>query len=417
VSVVWAAYRILAPCLGALAPAARVFASPGERSLWGERLGRLDLADPCQAWVHSASLGEARAVEALVHELVALRPVARFCLTATTRAGRTRLAELGFPAALAPIDAPQAVRRFFAGVRPERLLLVETELWPHWLLRARTAGVPVAVVSARLSERSVRRYRWLGAGLRRLIAGLHAVLCQSEDDRRRWLEVGAPRGRTAVVGNLKDDALPHPAESREAARAAFGLDRARPLLVLGSVRPGEVRTLARAWRALPEGMRERWQVVAVPRHARAASQLLEEAARTGQQVVGKGAPRAGAWRWDDRAGVLNGYYAAAEVAFVGGSLTPLGGHNPIEPAACGAAVVMGEHHESQAEGVRALREHQAIHVVHSEREVTEALRLLLGNDAVRERDGRAAREVAEARRGAARRAAARLVEWNLWPAH
>src|SRR5207247_10438560 len=98
-------------------------------------------------------------------------------------------------------------RRVFTGVRPPRRVLVEPELWPHWLLRARSEGVPVAVVSARLSERSVARYRRLGAGFRRLVAGLAGVLCQGASDERRWLELGARPERTAVVGDLKDDGL------------------------------------------------------------------------------------------------------------------------------------------------------------------------------------------------------------------
>src|SRR6266516_1776160 len=149
-SVVWTAYRMLAPVLGAAAPAARWFSSPRERHYWNERLGRVDAPGGVEGWIHAASLGEATAVAPLARELGALMPGARLFLTATTRAGRGRLAGAGPPVALAPLDAPQAVDRFFAGVAPRRVLLVETELWPHWLLRARAGDVPVVVVSGRL---------------------------------------------------------------------------------------------------------------------------------------------------------------------------------------------------------------------------------------------------------------------------
>ncbi|MBI5711046.1 MAG: 3-deoxy-D-manno-octulosonic acid transferase, partial [Candidatus Eisenbacteria bacterium] len=355
-SLPWTFYRLAAPLLGAVAPAAQVFVSAHERALWSERMGRTVLPGGCHAWVHAASLGEATAARALTRELEALQPGARLLLTATTRGGRERLGSLGHPVAIAPIDSPQATRRFFAGVRPARLILIETELWPHWLMRARAGRVPVAVVSARLSERSLARYRGLGGGLRALVAGLAAVLCQTPEDAQRWLALGSRPERTEVAGNLKDDALPEPAEDRAAARALLDLDRARPLLVLGSVRPGEVALLAAAWRGLPAGLRERWQVAALPRHPRAAAELRAEAARAGQRGVAAGPPVGGDWRWEDRLGVLPRYYAAADVAVVGGSLAPYGGHNPLEPAACGAAVIMGPHHQSQAAGVRALAE-------------------------------------------------------------
>ena len=414
-NALWGAYRVLAPVLGSIAPAAGVFTSPAERVLWRERMGGLARPGGCDAWVHAASLGEAVAAGPLVRELLRLQPDARLQLTATTRGGRERLLELGQPAALAPFDTPQAVRRFFHGVRPERLFLIETELWPHWLLHAHRERVPVAVVSARLSERSVRHYRGLGTGLRALVESLAGVLCQSEEDQQRWLTIGARPERTSVVGNLKSDGLPTPAASRGLERERLGLDRERPLLVLGNVRPGEARPLVRAWRTLPAPLRERWQVVAVPRHPRALSQLEDEAAAAGH-VRGR-ADRAASdgWRWDARLGVLSDWYRAADVAFVGGSLAPYGGHNPLEPAACGAAVVMGPYDASQREAVRALERAGGIWRVADASELSGALEALLGHAELRAARAAAALSVATAERGSAARAVQRLRELSLWP--
>lgn len=427
-SPVWLAYRLLAPSIGAIAPAAAIFASPAERRLWSERMGRVSLKGGCDAWVHAASLGEAGAAGPLARALLALEPRARLWLTAQTRTGRTRLAELGLPVSLAPIDSPQAVARFFAGVAPRLVLIVETELWPHWLLRAHRSGVPVVIVSARLAERSVRSYRVLGDGLRSLVSGLAGVLCQSEEDARRWRALGSPAGRTEVVGNLKNDALPRRAQSVREARTALGLAPERPLLVLGSIRPGEARLLARAWLGVPETLRTAWQVAALPRHPAASADLVAEARGAGQAVARRNdagtsatgvwraeADAGGAWRWDDRTGVLNAYYAVADVAFVGGSLLPYGGHNPLEPAAAGAAVVIGRHHPSQADAVRALERRQAVRVVSTEAELQQALETLLTDAGERQRQAEAGRTVAEVMRGAARRAVARLAEWKLWP--
>ncbi len=410
----WRGYRGLAPLLGAVAPVAGVFTSPVERVLWRERLGRLSRPGGCDAWVHAASLGEAVAAAALVRELTRRQPDARLQLTATTRSGRERLGALDRAATLAPLDTPQAVRRFFHGVQPERLFLIETELWPHWLLRARHEQVPVAVVSARLSERSARRYQRLGRELRDLIAGLGAVLCQSEEDQQRWLALGASSERTSVVGNLKSDGLPAPAPDRGRAREALGLEGARPLLVLGNVRPGETRLLVRAWRAVPAELRARWQVVAVPRHPRALAQIQAEAIAAGLTAMAGAAP-SDAWRWDERLGVLGEWYRAADLAFVGGSLAPYGGHNPMEPAASGAAVLIGPWHASQREGVRALEAAGGIWSVADSEALTRALEVLMGRADVRTARAAAALRVAGSQRGSAARAAARLEELGLWP--
>jgi len=416
VSLAWIAYRALAPCLGAVLPATRIFISPRERGLWRERLGHTSLPAAADAWVHAASLGEATAVAPLLREMTTSQPAARLLLTATTLGGRERLARLGAPAAIAPLDSPQATRHFFAGVRPRRLFLIETELWPHWLLAARARDVPVAVVSARLSERSLARYRRLGTPFRALVSGLAAVLCQTTEDLERWRLLGARDEASEVTGNLKDDSLPAPAADRPAARAGLGMEADRPLLVLGSVRPGEVTRLARAWKRLPAELRGAWQVAVVPRHPRASAELRAEATRAGQHVAPPGGRDAGAWTWDDRLGVLNRWYAAADVAFVGGSLAPYGGHNPLEPASCGAAVVMGRHHATQRDAVRALAARDAVRLVADEQDLVEALGTLLADPAARERAARDARAVVDARRGTAGRTLARLAERGLWPA-
>jgi len=308
------------------------------------------------------------------------------------------------------------VARFFHGVRPERLFLIETELWPHWLMRAARERMPVAVVSARLSERSVRHYRGLGSGMRNLVADLAGVLCQSEDDQQRWLSIGARPERTTVVGNLKSDGLPMPATDRAAERERLGLDRDRPLFVLGNVRPGEVRLLVRAWREQAVELRRRWQVVAVPRHPRALRQLQAEAIAAGLTAMNAASPT-DAWRWDARLGVLSDWYRAADLAFVGGSLAPYGGHNPLEPAACGAAVMMGPHDASQREAVRALDRAGGIWRVPDARALSGALEALLGHDELRASRAAAALRVAASERGSAARAVQRLRELSLWPAH
>jgi len=405
-SVAWATYRMLAPAVAVLADGAAALAMGGSQARWAERTGRVPRRDGCAAWLHAASLGESLAAGALAHALVARDASARLQLTAMTPSGRARLSAFGHPVSLAPLDAPRPVARFLAAVEPRRLILIETELWPHWLLAARARGIPAAVVSARLSARSLARYARLGHPFRDLVANLAAVLCQTERDAERWRALGALAARTRVTGNLKDDALPPPVADRARARAALGLDPNRPLLVFASLRPGEAARLARAWRALAPPLRDTWQVVAVPRHASAAAGLRGEAARVGETST---------WRWDERAGVLAGYYAAADVAFVGGSLEPFGGHNPLEPAAAGSAIMMGSAFVTQTDAVEALRARDAIEIVASDRALSVALEKLLGDPALRASRAAAARAVAEARRGATTRAIDQLAELGVWP--
>jgi 3-deoxy-D-manno-octulosonic-acid transferase len=416
VSLLWAGYRAVAPWAARLAPMVQAFGPAAERAVGAERDGRVP-AGPADAWVHGASLGEAGAVEALLTALRGPAPAARFHLTATSHAGRARLQPLAGSASLAPFDAPGPVARLLSVLRPRRLMIVETEIWPHWLLGARERGIPVAFVSARLSARSLARYRWLGEPLRRLIGGLAGVACQTEADATRWLELGAPPGRCVVTGNLKDDALPRPAD-RAAGRRALGLPPDRPLLVLGSMRPGELTRLAPAWHRLPEAMRARWQVVVVPRHPAASARMRAEA-RGARLPVPPGpadSDAAGTWRWDDRLGVLRAYYAAGEVAFVGGSLEPHGGHHPLEPAATGAAVVVGPHTETQRASVEALVEGNAMPRIETETDALAALEAVLMDPELRTRRGAAALAVAESTRGAAGRTLDFLSAWGFWPA-
>jgi 3-deoxy-D-manno-octulosonic-acid transferase len=269
-------------------------------------------------------------------------------------------------------------------------------------------------VSARLSERSVRRYARLGGELRKLIAGFGAVLCQGEDDQQRWLSLGAVSERTRVVGNLKSDGLPEPAADRAVEREALGLEGGRPLLVFGNVRPGETRLLVRAWRAVPAAVRAHWQVVAVPRHPRALAQIQAEAIAAGLTAMAGAAP-SDAWRWDERLGVLTRWYRAADVAFVGGSLAPYGGHNPMEPAAAGAAVLIGPWHAAQREGVKALDAAGGIWIVADAEALTGALEALLARADLRASRAMAALRVAGSERGSAARAVHDLVALGLWP--
>ncbi len=414
-TVAWWGLRVAEVLAGAAADSVgRAFLPPG-------RLGLVSPLATGGAWVHAASLGEAAAVPALARALERRAPDVPLHFTATTASGMSRLAAaLGRArAGMAPLDAPWLVGRFLDRLRPQILLLVETELWPHWLMGLRSRGIPVAVVSARLSERSLGGYRRLGRPFRRLMAELGAVLAQGEEDASRWAALGVPAERVQVTGNLKVDALRVMAPERGAARRSLGLDPARPLWVLGSIRPGEARLLAGAWVSLPRPLTTDWQVALVPRHPAAARGLAAEAREAGLEVASRerfaAEKRAGAWRMDARLGVLSDYYAAAELAFVGGSLAPYGGHNPLEPAALGVPLLMGSHYESQRASAEALRRCGALIIVEDASGLVEAMRRLMEGSKEREHRGRAGQEAVRSMQGVGERTAERLVGLSFWP--
>jgi 3-deoxy-D-manno-octulosonic-acid transferase len=322
---------------------------PMYRAYIGERFGWYGRAPACPhgaIWIHAVSLGETRAVAPLVERLLRdapRRPILLTHMTATGReAGRALFGERVVQAWL-PYDVPFAMRRFLARFRPRAGLLVETELWPNLIVAAGGAGVPLFLINARLSERSARGYARVPTLARQLVRALAGVAAQTEADAQRLRALGALH--VEVTGNLKFDAA-IPAGLRERGqllREQFG--RERPLLLLASTRDGEeallLDALARA--TLPAQA----LVVIVPRHPQrfdAVAALVEArgfalARRSADRPVASGVRVV----LGDSMGELAAYYVASDVAFVGGSLLPLGGQNLIEAIAAGVPTLVGPH--------------------------------------------------------------------------
>jgi 3-deoxy-D-manno-octulosonic-acid transferase len=325
---------------------------PGYNAHIGERFGRYSGAARCCGtdvlWVHAVSLGETRAAAPLVERLLREMPRRTILLTHMTATGRDAGRALfgdRVVQAWLPYDVPYAVRRFFAHFRPQAGLLVETELWPNLAFEAAARGIPLYLVNARLSPRSARGYARIGALSQPLFASLAGVAAQAEDDAQQLRALGARD--VVVTGNLKFD-VTLPASEHErgtALRAQFGADR--PVLVLASTRDGEeallLAALARAGATWPTAA----LVVIVPRHPQrfAAVATLLDAREIAWARRSANAPVARDVRvvLGDSLGEMFAYYAAADVAFVAGSLLPLGGQNLIEPIAAGVPTLVGPH--------------------------------------------------------------------------
>lgn len=309
----------------------------------GERWGfyRQRPQRPC-LWVHAVSVGETRAAQPLVEALLARWPGHDLLLTGMTPTGRDTGRQVygeRVIQAYLPYDYPGAVRRFFRHFRPRFGVLMETEVWPNLLAAASAAGVPVALANARLSERSARGYRRFAALARPAFGALAGAAAQTPADGERLRALGA--GPVEICGNLKFDVAP--AADKLALggdwRAAVG---ARPVWLAASTREGEEERVLKALHALPAEV----LLVLVPRHP----QRFDEVAavlRSAGLTFGRrsaGLPDAGTRVWlGDSMGEMAAYYRLADLAFIGGSLLPLGGQNLIEAAACGCPVLVGPH--------------------------------------------------------------------------
>ncbi|MDE2038483.1 MAG: 3-deoxy-D-manno-octulosonic acid transferase [Elusimicrobia bacterium] len=381
----------------------------GLRAELPERLGRPALPPGLgneRVWLHCASAGEVNAAAALVRELS--RRGKAVLLTATTAAGRERARALeGVAAAfLAPLDCGPAVSSFLSRAKPGLLLVVETELWPRMLEASLRRGLPCAVVNARMSPRSFKGYRLLSPLLRPLLGRLSLVAAQSEEDARRFRALGA--ARVEVIGNMKYDA-PLPAASLEA-QARFSLLRweGRAVFCAGSTHAGEEEALLDAFAALEGELKPSPRLILAPRHLERAQELARLLERRGLAFCRWSAPDPAARiLLLDELGALAALYALSDIAFVGGTLVPVGGHNLLEPALAGLPVLFGPHTEHQAETARRLERGGGLRVESPER-LAPLLLELLERPERRRKLGAAARRTAEDMRGATSRALALL---------
>jgi 3-deoxy-D-manno-octulosonic-acid transferase len=355
------------------------------------------------------SVGEVLAARVLVRPLKARFPGHRVFVSTTTLTGNTIARETVRGADgvfFAPFDFPGSVDRVLDRLRPALLVLVETEIWPNLIHRARQRGARVAIVNGRISPRSFPRYRRLRPLLRRVLAEIDLFLMQGEAHRERMLAMGAPPDRVHVAGNLKYDALGEP-ETPAALRRALGQDGSapRPLWVAGSTVEGEEAAVLLAFAALRKSDASARLVIA-PRHPERFAVVADLVARAGLACARRTLlPEAGWTGGDvlvlDTLGELAQVYALATVVFVGGSLAPAGGHNVLEPAAAGCPVLVGPHLESCQAEADLLRAAGALDVVADADALATRLAGLLADDGLRRAMGGRAREAVARLRGAA----------------
>jgi 3-deoxy-D-manno-octulosonic-acid transferase len=383
---------------------------------WGERFGVYSRTRPAAPviWLHAVSVGETRAAQPLVAALRARYPGHRILLTHMTPTGRATSEALFGDAVervYLPYDTPWAMRRFLRHFRPALGLVMETELWPNLIAACRDATVPLLLVNARLSEKSARRYARFPRLTRGALQGLQAIAASGAADALRLRELGA--AEVAVLGNMKFDIAP-PAPQLELGLSFRARCGGRPVFLCASTREGEEALILDAWQKVGAGGTVGAPLLAiVPRHPQRFDEVarLIEAHGFRLQRRSDEQPVAAATQvWlGDSMGEMFAYYAAADVAFVGGSLLPFGSQNLIEPCAVGTPVLIGPSTFNFAEAARAALAAGAARQVADAGALVEEALALLADQPARAAMGAAGRSFSTEHRGATARTLA-LIE-------
>ena len=332
----------------------------------GERMGHIpDYRERKTLWVHAASVGEVITAAPVIQQLLADYPSHTIIVTTMTATGAERVKSLFGDTVIhhfLPIDFPGAMKRFVRSLTPELLVLAETELWPNMLYAASEHNVPVVMINARLSDKAYSRYRRFQQLTRDMLIRINWIAAKSGEDAKRFRSLGVPPKRLSVAGALKFD-LTVSEEQRQKGAALRTLIGQRPVWIAASTHDGEEHAALTAHAQLlkvkPDAL-----LILVPRHPQRFDDVASECLEAFPSAVARRShdePITGATRvyLGDTMGELMALYAASDLAFVGGTLVPIGGHNLLEPAALGVPVISGPHLNNLQEIADVMEEHQA----------------------------------------------------------
>ena len=357
-------------------------------------------------WIHAVSVGEVQAAQPLITQLRKRHPGYRILLTTVTPTGAARARLLFGEQALlryVPFDLPGSVKRFFDRVQPKLAMILETELWPNLYGECGRRGVPLVLASARISPRSVGKYRRLVPLFRKTLSHGILIAAQSESDAERFQSIGATTGRTHITGNIKFDFQPPAGIEAQGKRWRERFAPGRPIWVAGSTHEGEETIVLDAHRRVVEKFPNALLVL-VPRHPQRFDTVRDLLAKRHERFANRssGAVIAPATNvlLGDSMGELMTFYAAADVAFVAGSLVPIGGHNLLEPASVDCPVLTGPHNFNGEEIAQLLMDAGAAFVVSESAQLAHAVIGLLEDGNLRQVMGAAGKAVLDANRGA-----------------
>jgi 3-deoxy-D-manno-octulosonic-acid transferase len=372
---------------------------------WRERLGNHPRLNGKILWIHAASVGEVNAVSSLVHRLREECPQFALFITTFTRTGKMRARQVyGDEVFYAPLDFPFCVSKTLSRIRPEALILVESELWPNLITMTRGRGYPVFLVNGRVSLKTLSRHKAFNRLMAPVLSSFNHFMMQSEEHAERLKLLGANGGRISVIGNLKSD-LREKHSSGRSVRVELGLEDSREVMVAGSTREGEEEMILEAFASL----KDRMTLVLVPRHPERIAKIEEMMEDRGFAYWkrSEGNRHRGDVLLVDTIGELTSIYGAADIAFVGGSFLPYGGHNPLEAAVYGIPILFGPYMENA--GGATLRACGGGIEVKDAVELRNAVHHLLLDPEQRVRKGILARRALEKVRGASEKAFSLIV--------
>ena len=385
----------------------RGFRAPAYRQRWLERFGLFENKTAAGGvWLHAVSVGEVQAIEPLVQHLCKVHPTVPITITTATPTGSDRVRELFGDSVFhvyCPYDIPLFINNFLQRVRPGVLLLVETEIWPNLLTICQQRGIPSLLANGRLSEKSARAYRRLGSFTRQIFQRITRLAVQSGDDAGRFAELGVPRERISITGSIKFD-IRIPAsvlEQTQVLRRLCGEDR--PVWVAASTHEGEDEKVLKAHRMILQQLPNALLIL-VPRHPERFERVAAQARRLEFGVVtrssGESCDASISVFVGDSMGELPIFIGTSDVAFIGGSLVPTGGHNMLEASAQGVAVLFGPHVFNFPAIARLLLAEQAAVQVSNSEELAQQILGWLTDASARSHYGENGRRVVEQNRGA-----------------
>ncbi len=393
---------------------------------WRCRFGFVPRFDPTREriWIHAVSLGEINATPKLVEELRRRRPDCDVVFSTTTDTGFARAVQLyGRERVFRfPLDFSLVVSCVLRRVRPAMIVLVEQELWYNLVRQATRKGIPVAVVNGRLTERSAARLAKLGGIARSMLDDLAWVGAQDESIAARFTALGARPERVEITSSLKWDTatVSDSVDGADELAREVGLDRSRPVWVCGSTGPGEEALILAAYRRLLDDSRGDGLALAiVPRKPERFDDVALLIERSGFRCVRQSRAGDGTTHVSDEnpvvvlgdtMGELRKFYALADVVFVGRTLVPMGGSDPMEVAALGRAMVVGPHTDNFQMPIDALRRADAVRVIESADALPASIQELLDDVALRQSLGERARKVVLENQGATGRTVDRLID-------
>lgn len=383
--------------------------APAYRKRWSERFGFFAAPErPGAIWLHAVSLGETRAALPLLRALIERYPERPIAVTTTTPTGSAQVIE-SFGSSVfhtyLPYDLPDALARFLSKVRPCIAIIMETEIWPNLYHACASTDVPIVIANARLSARSTKGYARLGGLTRQTLSHVKLIAAQSEADAQRFEALGVEGGKLMVTGNIKYDMkLPAGIEAESKQFKAL-LGEHRPVLIAASTHDGEEEQVLAAFEVISQKL-PGVLLLLVPRHPERFDTVAALCEQRGFRVARRSEPATSLQDENvflgDSMGELLLFYAASNVAFVGGSLVPTGGHNLLEPAALGKSVLTGPHTFNFQATQDFIRAGAAI-VVESPQQLAEQALLLLQNEDQRNEMGARAKNIVEENRGALER--------------